>query len=456
MADLKQLKCPSCGAILNQSFPNQLIVECPYCHQQVVNETFQSSGNDKEPYVLEFSMKEEDVVKTMVNMLVEDQCVPTDIFDKMKITSIMKFYAPVYMFEGTYRASWNAEIPRDEMRQRIGKDGKIEDYFERQYDYPSGEVVGNFSVLSIPNKELYDLRLDIEDLQKVSVNPTILPRLSTLSTQIDDTIKIVYPSSDSNFVWRESGESIAKIKGTAAAASAKPGYVTDCSSICELKRTFYVLIPIWIIDYCYDESPFTFFYYGEQYGSMTSPVCEFKSAQPTEDEIKILNSEKAKKESFDTGMGCIIMFVFLGLGVLIAGEFFNISFCNAIKRNGGFFWIVGLALVFLALNYYFNDVSWSVIDAIDKTKKNIERRTQLLRNEEENYKRKKSVAFLKSNYEADANLNSHMIRDQVTNKEEAPTPLNDFKKHETKICIHCGKTINANHLFCRFCGGKQS
>ena len=75
MAKLKQLKCPSCGATLNQSFPNQLIVECPYCHQQVVNETFQNSGKDKEAHILEFSLNEEGVVKTMVDMLIEDQSV---------------------------------------------------------------------------------------------------------------------------------------------------------------------------------------------------------------------------------------------------------------------------------------------------------------------------------------------------------------------------------------------
>ena len=84
MANLKQLKCPSCGAILNQDFPNQLIVECPYCHQQVVNDTYQFSGKDIEPRVLEFIMTENEVVEQMVTLLIENQDVPTDILNEIK------------------------------------------------------------------------------------------------------------------------------------------------------------------------------------------------------------------------------------------------------------------------------------------------------------------------------------------------------------------------------------
>ena len=43
---MKQLKCPSCGAGLQLNSPYEIVVECPYCHSQVINESaYQSKDN---------------------------------------------------------------------------------------------------------------------------------------------------------------------------------------------------------------------------------------------------------------------------------------------------------------------------------------------------------------------------------------------------------------------------
>ena len=74
MSNLKQLKCPSCGATLNQNFPDQLIVECPYCHQQVVNtDAYKNASVGDEPRILEFNFDVKDVVKFMVDEISNDQ-----------------------------------------------------------------------------------------------------------------------------------------------------------------------------------------------------------------------------------------------------------------------------------------------------------------------------------------------------------------------------------------------
>lgn len=276
MSKLKQLKCPSCGATLNQSSPNQLIVECPYCHQQVVNETYQTSGKNNGPHVLEFSMNEEDVIKKMVNMLVEDQSVATDIFDKMSISSIKRYYVPMYKYEGTFRAPWTGERRRDEKRQRIGRDGKIEDYYETFYDNINGEAVGNFSVNSVSLNDVHSLQLDFADIQKIVINPSSLPLLSDANSTKDENNEFILPSGNSDSVWWESGESEALNIGAHAAHIQALGFgvVADTSVSCELKKTSFIYIPLWIIKYDYLGQTFVFHSYAEQNNTISHPNAE--------------------------------------------------------------------------------------------------------------------------------------------------------------------------------------
>ena len=169
MEDLKQLKCPSCGAVLSQTIPNQIVIECPFCHQQVVNSNaYRSAKGEEEPRILEFKLELKDVVKKLIDNLIKNQSVPKNIFEKMKISSIKQYYVPMFFFEGTYRAPWSAIIERYERRQRYGYDGKREDYYETLYDYPSGEAAGNFSFNCVPGCVLERLHLNAWDIKSLS------------------------------------------------------------------------------------------------------------------------------------------------------------------------------------------------------------------------------------------------------------------------------------------------
>ena len=252
MSNYKQLKCPSCGATLNQSFHGQLIVECPYCHQQVVNtDAYKTSNEGDEPRILKFNFEVKDVVKLMVDNISNDQSVPTGIFDKMRISTIKQYYVPMYIFEGTFRAPWTSEIERKEKRQRINSEGKVEDYYETLYDSRNGEAVGNFSFNSMPLKELNNLGLDIKQLQYLSINAASLPPFSSIEINKKD-VEIIPPSCNSESVWWESGKSAGVGIGIDAAHRQAPGRITSCSASCELKKTSFVYIPLWIIEYLYD------------------------------------------------------------------------------------------------------------------------------------------------------------------------------------------------------------
>ena len=458
MSNLKQLKCPSCGAILNQDFPNQLIVECPYCHQQVVNDTYQFSGKDNEPRVLEFRMTENEVVEQMVNLLIGNHGVPTDIFEKMNITSIKKYYVPMYIFEGTFRAPWTAERSRQEKRQRV-RDGKIEDYYETLYDYFNGEAAGNFYVNCIPSNEIARLNLNSESVQNIVVNPSQLSPFSKIQINGSDNLEILSPSSEADTVWWESGEWAAQNVGVNAAWSQAPGHVTSCSASCELKKTSFFYIPLWKIQYEYNDDIFNSVFYAEQFMDYNYPKGVNIKVQPTEEQQKTLNSIKDKRENFE---GCKLLayfFIIIGELSLFVGNFFEIRFFYNLAEDGWFFWFILIGGIFYVAIHMFHD-EWKLEEIEKDISKDIDNRSQILLSEAERYKRDTCVLIMKSyngkNIGLRDTMDANVFDNRTSNSEVSSTPLYSCDNQQTMRCIHCGKEIKASHMFCRYCGAKQN
>lgn len=458
MSNLKQLKCPSCGAILNQDFPNQLIVECPYCHQQVVNDTYQFSGKDNEPRVLEFRMTENEVVEQMVNLLIGNHGVPTDIFEKMNITSIKKYYVPMYIFEGTFRAPWTAERSRQEKRQRV-RDGKIEDYYETLYDYFNGEAAGNFSVNGVPSNEMTRLNLNFSYIQNIAVNPSQLSTFSKINS--NDSIEILAPSSESDSVWWKSGEATAQNIGVDTACSQAPGHVTSCSASCELKRTSFVYIPLWIIHYEYNDDLFNSVYYAEQFMDYNHPNGVNIEAQPTVEQEGVLDnySKRDNLLSKIRDFGCagfaaigLIGCVYLhqSLDKLHRYDPYYREHCDDDLNFLKYMFFAGIALlVLMAIIKQF----YRRKDGIDDIESDIANRTQMLNTEADNYREETGILFLKKHAwgQNDSDENNSAATAFAN-----PTPLYDASPSKTKTCVRCSKQIDVHHMYCRYCGAKQN
>lgn len=458
MSNLKQLKCPSCGATLKQSFPDQLIVECPYCHQQVVNtDAYKNANVGDEPRILEFNFEVKDVVKFMVDEISNDQSVPTDIFDKMRIVSTKRYYVPMYIFEGTFRAPWTSEIERQEKRQRINREGKVEDYYETLYDSRNGEAVGNFSFNSMSSKELNDLGLDIKQLQYLSINAASLPQFSTIEIK-NKNIEIITPSGNSESVWWETGESAGVEIGIDAAHRQAPGRITSCSASCELKKTSFVYIPIWMIEYLYDGMTFHYISYAEQNNVRTSPKGGEISAQPTEEQQIVLDKYEKRNGIISNirNIGClgIILIGFIGcwrMDKYKSEHYLDFDYNG--EDGGTFMWkmfFVGIVLLIVIkiIKYLFRRK-----DGIDNIENDIANRTNILQNEADNYRQETGKCFL-NNY---VGLQDQSSFDSSTATEFANfSPLYDASPSKTKTCVRCSKQIDVHHTYCRYCGAKQN
>lgn len=482
MANLNQLKCPSCGAVLSLSIPDQIVVECPYCHQQVVNTNAYKSTKE-EPRILEFKLEEKDIIKRLIDNLVSDETVPRDIFDKMSISSTKQYYVPMYIFEGTYRAPWSAKIPREVKKQRIDYKGKLEDYYETVYDYTSGEVANNFIINRFFHEELTRLNLDDCYIASIRLSPTSLPAFSQVNTSKD--IVLITPSGDADYVWREYGLAEVRSIGSSHARHQARGYVTDWSVSCEMKESWMVYIPIWIIEYKYNGDSYTYINYAEEFDSVSKPYDnEIErpditniNALPTTEQQETINNYNKRNGLLSNirNLGCagIICVGIIGcykLGEKLSEQRYmgtpGWSDHKDDAENFGWtcFW-VGIAFILLMsfVKFYFRDKA-----GIDSIEEDVNNRTKILQKEAEErlnrvlleaekYKRDTGVNFLKafsgisSESGSDVLHNRHNKHYDLEIKGQSP----ESTLVKTKMCIKCGKEIAINHTFCKFCGSPQ-
>lgn len=226
MANLNQLKCPSCGAVLEFDFQDQNVTTCPYCHQQVVykdddeetnfdldsvnwkNSEFKSKTEIKK-YGVPFKDSDDEFREKIIQKIAYNNGTPLDVFSKAIIQEAKKFYLPLYYYWGNFQASWSSMVMHYKDAQRINYQGKLENYKEEDPHYLSGNSTGRFESIASAvdmdslNKHIYSY---LEDNKK-------LDALYSKFVLLEDNDKSVnYLSCDysSESAWISVGESWAE------------------------------------------------------------------------------------------------------------------------------------------------------------------------------------------------------------------------------------------------------
>lgn len=482
---MKSLKCPNCGAGLSLNSTYAIVMECPYCHTQVINErSFQSKDNSVEPNVLPFHMKEEEVMESFVNHLLDLDDSPSDVFAKMHIASVKKYYLPMYIFQGTFRAPWTAKVPRKQKKQRINSSGEIKDDYDVVYDYPHGEAVGNFSFNSIPEEEANRLGIDIDYLQDVDINPSELVPLSSVNIVKDKRVEILPPAGNADIVWSQYAEQMAIDEAYAAAQAQCPqpsfysflykSEIVSCSASCEMRKASLVFIPIWRIDYKYQDGDYFFISYANQENmyEYLYPQVEPVHAQATEEQQALLDAYESAGDSNTNiiGGGCLLL-----LTLEICTVFGFSSFFEHLREEN-FGWYFPLAAIPIILIYYLLEERNKSKYDIEEINADIASRTENMLNDALDYKKQTGHMFLQnkswnSNNSFDTSSedihqpesirettnqnNSPIVSQPLNNNSSRLTPLYEDVRSNTKYCIHCGKEIDSTHRFCKYCGSKQ-
>jgi hypothetical protein len=257
MADLKQLKCPSCGAVLDFDFPNQIVATCPYCHQQVVYKDDEINNyvidsfdkKDIKKYGVPFKDSDDEFRKRIIKKIAYDNGTPLDVFSKAIIRDAKKIYVPLYYYSGNFQASWSSMVMHYKDAQRINYQGKLENYKEEDPHYISGNSTGRFvsiaSAVDVDsiNKHIYSYLKDNNTLDMLKSNFVMLETN-------DDSVSYLSCDYGSEKAWNSVGESWAE--ANAWHHCDFPGRTQSFSAtFSEISNSLYY-IPVRMVEFLYE------------------------------------------------------------------------------------------------------------------------------------------------------------------------------------------------------------
>lgn len=248
----QQVICPSCKRPINTFNPNKLMAECPYCHSKLVNPLVKPKDVPMPSRIIPFSTTERDFEKALVDVLVNEKYVPTNIFDAISINSVMQIYVPMFVYEGTYNASWSCQ-------SAVEIDEKNTQWFPQ-----SGMVTGSFSFLMLAN-EGEDIPQELSKFTysfpyEVSMSREFQPDMIDYE---DDNLMILECNADARILWEKYGihkvNSNAKVNAMSQIKGQKTQNFNVSSSYNQTSPMGeFVLVPFWFVYYTYGGEQFHF------------------------------------------------------------------------------------------------------------------------------------------------------------------------------------------------------
>lgn len=353
-----QIECPVCGVMIEIDDNSRLEIECPNCHEMVVNNYAReelekergtarkqpnkskvkskksqpssdytiigdadfknsSTGNDGLAIdgVSESKYDEDGAKKELINALVEKDYVPSDIFEGLNIEMVRKYYLPYQLFEGTYQAPWHAVYQWDEYVDYV-ENGERKTMRQIQYGESNGIANGKFSYLCLACS---GDNIPSPIYKKAKMKSSILEEVVSYTSDIEEGGRnvVVMPNSDFKTNWenRISKEVLAKGKedvekqarsneaGSFMKALGTGASLQNCNFQVnyDLALLQTILIPFWHIDYTYQDTHYWFIMDGRG---------RFQELEAPKNEEEIAIVEENEKMKTRDGWSLIVLLLF--------------------------------------------------------------------------------------------------------------------------------------------------
>ena len=379
-----QIECPVCGVMIEVDDNSGLKIECPNCHEMVTNNYARknlenkreatrkqlnssetkswesqhssndmnledndyknfSTGNDGLAIdaVSESKYDEDGIKKELVNALVEKDFVPSDIFEKINIEMVRKYYLPYQLFEGIYQVPWNTACQWNENYVENGEKKTIR---QNRNGESNGIAEGQFSYLCLVCSE-DDIPPKI--FEKAQKKSSVLEKVVPYSSDIEDNCNniVVMPNSnfETNWTNKVSKEVFAKIKEDAekqahsneTSANVNATGTGDSLKNFNIKKLQTILIPFWYIDYTYQDTHYWFIL--DERGESQ----ELEAPQNAEEMAIIEENEKKKTGCVTAGIVLLLFALSVILGWIYGSwlVFFGLAaisvmvFCWSINKE---------------------------------------------------------------------------------------------------------------------------
>ena len=259
---LQQVICPSCKRPINTFNPNKLMTECPYCHSKMVNPLVKPKDVPVPDRIIPFTTNEQSFENALTNALINQDYVPTNIFEAISTGDVIQAYLPMYLFEGTYNASWSCESSYMDQKVKVGSNS-VSTKDVKKWRPQNGNAAGNFAFLCLANEgnEIPD-----ELRQFTSLFPYDVMMSKEYADGMidfnDENMMTLERNADETLVWQKHGKDMVEETAKNAAlnqiGNQEIRNFRASSSFNLTTKGKYVYAPFWFVYYNYAGGQFHF------------------------------------------------------------------------------------------------------------------------------------------------------------------------------------------------------
>lgn len=283
---LQTLKCPNCTRQISSFSKFSSTVTCPSCSSVIKNPMVESKSIPTPERIIPFSTDEAAFEQSMVNALVNTDYVDKEVFSGINTDNVFRAYLPMYLFEGTYNASWSCESSYMDQQVKIsnnvfdsGKSIKTKDV--KKWRPQNGTATGNFAFLCLANEGSNDLP---EELRQFSYNFPYEVMCSKafdgdLLTAEDEKLISIPMNADAAHVWQKHGkEMVDRTAENAALNQIGNQEIRNFRATTSFQlsnKGQYVLAPFWFVYYNFKNNRYYYLMDGMgQTQSLNYPIDE--------------------------------------------------------------------------------------------------------------------------------------------------------------------------------------
>lgn len=265
---LQQVICPSCKRPINTFNPNKLMAECPYCHSKMVNPLVKPKDVPVPERIIPFTTNEQSFENAMTNALINQDYVPTNIFEAISTGDVIQAYLPMYLFEGTYNASWSCESAYEDQKVDISRNwtnsGKtVTTKNVKKWRPQNGNAAGNFAFLCLANE---GNEIPEELRQFTSLFPYDVMMSKEYADGMidfnDENMMTLERNADETLIWQKHGKDMVEQTAKNAAlnqiGNQEIRNFRASSSFNLTTKGKYVYAPFWFVYYNYAGSQYHF------------------------------------------------------------------------------------------------------------------------------------------------------------------------------------------------------
>ena len=259
---LQQVVCPSCKRPINTFNPNKLMAECPFCHSKLVNPLVKPKDVPVPERIIPFTTNEQTFENALVNALVNQDFVPTNIFEAISTGDVIQAYLPMYLFEGTYNASWSCESSYEDQKVNVTSKS-VSTKTVKKWRPQNGNAAGNFSFLCLANEgeEIPDELRQFTRLfpYDVMMSKDFQPEMIDYN---DENMMTLERNADVTLVWQKHGKDMVEETAKSAALNQignqeiRNFRASSSHNLTTMGR--YVLVPFWFVYYNYAGNQYHF------------------------------------------------------------------------------------------------------------------------------------------------------------------------------------------------------